>query len=116
MAEVDNILEKCKALRREYDVDGTPAARAQIKAWEKSLMKEMRRGDLLKHEEIRHLVETLVKQVEGIKYLLSSDETLTTEQRHALFADKKAYERVLRIFTPNDSVIREIEEKINESL
>ncbi|HEB13751.1 MAG TPA: hypothetical protein ENI13_02090 [candidate division CPR3 bacterium] len=116
MSDTPAVLEKIKRLRKEFSVEGDPAAKATINQMEVAVKKAMVLDDLMKHDGFKQLLELLKERFQGANYLLANDRTLDEKQRETLFNQKENAIWLIDIFKVERSVIEDVEEEVDSNL
>lgn len=83
-----DIASRIKTLRSEYT---SADAAAQINSTEEALRRNIKRAKLAEHEVVQEIAQAAVKAIADISFLLANDETLTSDQRGVLFAEKRVH-------------------------
>lgn len=109
----DGITEKLDKLRAEYPSDGVLVDQMETTLREKIALTKYADLDVTKM-----ILKDAVKRVEAINFMLANDEKMTSEDRKALFMQKKIWDFVIARFGMK-AVFRSIDQvmlKIDQSM
>ncbi len=85
---IQKVAQKIKNLRTVYlSADD----QARITDTEEALRRNIKQMKLAERPEVKQVIDQAAKAIKDIDFLLANDDTLTTEQRMGLFAEKKVH-------------------------